>query len=67
MAYPFLLSETTVNESGKAFPIAKIVRPRYVESSFAIIPTIVNKSISIFEMINDQTNPCIVENTFNNI
>lgn len=27
-AYPFLLKAITVNESGKAFPKAKIVSPR---------------------------------------
>lgn len=28
MAYPFLESWTTVKESGRAFPTAKIVRPK---------------------------------------
>ena len=65
IAYPFLLKEITVNESGRALPTAKIVRPRYVVSSLAITPTIESKSIRIFEMIYDHTSPRIAENTFN--
>ena len=46
-AYPLLAIDIVVKPSGRAFPIAIIVRPRYEDERLVNIPTNVNKSIKI--------------------
>lgn len=46
MAYPFLAIDIVVNPSGRALPIAKTVRPKYVVLRLVNTPIKVNKSTS---------------------